>query len=207
MTNGPSIPPRATVTNERAPLSSATLIESSPVGGTVLELPVMATVFPPISGQKSALIVRPGSAMPPTPRFTARLAVAPGNSVVRFSVRQFSTASTLSADRFGSHARIAVPGGAIVDVPLGNNLLSSIGNETTDTGVRSRSGRLLGSRLRCPPVSATRSYSTFAPASTMARAVGRPCWRRATSSTICASSSRPKGQPLMKPLSATDSHA
>lgn len=79
-----------------------------------------ATTFPTISGQKSLLVGALISTYPLPGRFTARLAVAPGNSVVRFSLRQFTTSTMLYPDLFGTQARLAVPGGEIANATLGN---------------------------------------------------------------------------------------
>jgi hypothetical protein len=57
---------------------------------------------------------------------------------------------TLNPDLVANHARIAVPGGAIVDVPLGNDLLRSTVTEVTNTGVHFTLGAIVGIEVPLP---------------------------------------------------------
>ena len=87
------------------------------VGGAVV---VDATVLPPITGQRSvALVGRYGYpvALEGSRRLTVRLALAPGDTVVRFSVRPFSQFDTFASTSETSF-RVFVPGGAIASANL-----------------------------------------------------------------------------------------
>jgi len=87
------------------------------VGGAAV---VDATQLPPISGQKS-IVVTSGSlpqlpALASSRRFTARLAVAAGDTKVRVALRR--VAAVPQAINYGLVVQIAVPGGAIVYAQL-----------------------------------------------------------------------------------------
>jgi hypothetical protein len=89
-----------------------------------------ARVFPPISGEKSALLGTPGDPGVPFPhsqRFTVRLAVSAGDTVVRFSLGQFVSSGVLLGGGFNAQVRLAVPGGTIAAVPL-----TDLGSAGTD---------------------------------------------------------------------------
>jgi len=75
-----------------------------------------ATVFPPISGERSALVGYPTVGYSQSARFTVRLAVAAGDRVVRFSLREFIPNGFPGG--LNTQLRLAAPGGAIASVPL-----------------------------------------------------------------------------------------
>lgn len=85
------------------------------LGGTQV---VQAPALPPIAGTRSVYLAGNFAAGASAGRrFTVRLAVAPGDKVVRFSLRpvfQFQQ----TAIPYGSAIRVAVPGGSIVEAPL-----------------------------------------------------------------------------------------
>ena len=91
-----------------------------PAGASGDGLIVDGTVLPPISGQRSAVLhVHSGldsSLALDSPHVTARLQVAPGDTVVRFSARPFGSATLASP--FGVHMQVGVPGGAITAAVL-----------------------------------------------------------------------------------------
>jgi len=122
--------------------------ESAPpnLGGATI---ADATTFPPISGQKSLLVGSSLSSYPLPSRFTVRLAVAPGSTVVRFSLRPFTTYVMLYPDLFSTQARLAVPGGQIVNVPLAN-LSASGTNQVTPSGVHIILGDTVGIEAPLP---------------------------------------------------------
>ena len=129
LAGNPGVPPDGIVTYVSPPLIPADGFEG--VSGTLAGATIAdATTFPPISGEKSALLGSLSQQVYPqqSARFTVRLAVAPGDSVVRFSLRRFGSSSVLFPDSFNTQVRLAVPGGSIVPVPL-TNLASS----STDT--------------------------------------------------------------------------
>ncbi len=133
LAGNPGVTPDGVVTFSAPPLIPADGFESAPptLGGAAI---ADANTFAPISGQKSALVGSSLTSYPLPSRFTVRLAVAPGDSVVRFSLRPFTTDVMLYSDLFGTQARLAVPGGEIVNVPLGN-LGTSGTNQVTPSGM------------------------------------------------------------------------
>jgi hypothetical protein len=90
---------------------------SSPGGARLTGTPQL----PPISGLRSAMVVPQFGplAMPNAinSHMTLRLAVQTGDTVVRFSMRPFGVFQS-SASTYSSRLRVAVPGGAIVAIPL-----------------------------------------------------------------------------------------
>lgn len=97
---------------------------------------VDATALPPISGQRSAILLDDQFASDPalqSPHIAARLKVAPGDTVVRFAVRPFSHATSPSTQ--GITMQAGVPGGAITTAVLP-------AQETLTTSAPSSSGSL-----------------------------------------------------------------
>jgi len=78
---------------------------------------VDATLLPPLDGTRSVLLTGTAVAGVSGTRLTVRLAVAPGDSVVRFTLRPLSPFS-YGASTYGTSIKMASPGGAIVRVAL-----------------------------------------------------------------------------------------
>jgi hypothetical protein len=125
LAGNPGAPPNDITTFPSPPLIPGDGFEtaSDTVGGATI---ADATVMPPISGEKSALVGSPVTPYPQPARFTVRLAVASGASMLRFSLRQFAVPGGLFSSAL-TQARIAAPGGKIVDVPL-----TGLGSTGTD---------------------------------------------------------------------------
>jgi hypothetical protein len=121
LAGNPGVTPDGVVTYPSPPLIPADGFEGASgtlAGATIAD----ATAFPPINGEKSAVLGTPGQPIYPqqSTRFTVRLAVAPGDSLVKFSVRQFASSASLYGGSFNTQVRLAAPGGAIVLIPLAN---------------------------------------------------------------------------------------
>jgi hypothetical protein len=89
------------------------------VGGAAV---IDASLLPPISGSRSVVVVPrdspfSGPAIIKTGVLTVRLAVAPGDTVVRVALQPFASVQDYAIPR-GMWVRVAIPGGPIVPLPL-----------------------------------------------------------------------------------------
>jgi len=83
--------------------------------GTVVD----ASVLPPITGQRSAVLAKGQSGLDPglvSPHVSARLQVGPGSTVVRFAARPFGRFDTVSTS--GITMEAGVPGGGVTTAVL-----------------------------------------------------------------------------------------